>query len=159
MSVKTSHILISVVLTTLSVVSWADDDKDIVPAQMQEQVIDFVYDGVRSYYHCDYVKAETEVILRKLGAHDIFVECSGGLPYSGPNFVQTKFIAHREVVADKSTHMAKRTPVEIKFKSSCDLHATILDAVLVGFSSYELDAAKSCWYSEGNINYKMKVLN
>jgi hypothetical protein len=160
---STLALTISVVSAMFSGVAFAEDDQrdiaqDHLPVLLSSEEIRFSYSSARSAYHCDYVRAETMAILRNLGALDIEVRCSGGLPYSEFNHVTAKFVSLRETTSQKSTRTATLMPVILKFRESCDLHDRIMRSLLEGFDLYEYKKSGSCADSRGRLQYEMKVL-
>lgn len=135
-----------------------DDEKILLPAYVQEQQISFTYRGGREAYHCDFIRAETTAILRQIGAMDIEVFCRGGLPYDRNNFVETRFTSVRQTTTEKSTRMGTITPVGLNFISSCDLHRVIIESVLLGFDTFELESSGTCRNAREPLNYQFKTL-
>ena len=134
------------------------DDKDVVFAAESEESIQFRHRGVRQSYHCDFVRAETRAILRKLGATQIEVICRGGLPNNSYNYVNVSFVSLRETTSDKSTKRAYRTGAEMQFSQRCDLRQAIVENVLNGFDVYDFAQDGECRQGLGQVFYSMKTL-
>lgn len=136
----------------------ADDEKILLPVYAQEQSISFTYFGGRNAYHCDFVRAETSAILRKLGATDIQVFCRGGLPYDRANYIEAQFISSRQTTTEKSTRMGVVTPIQLNFISSCELHSVVVENVLLGFDTFELQSSGPCRNAREPLTYRFKTL-
>lgn len=124
---------------------------------LSEERVQFRYEG-RDSYHCDFIKAETSAILRRLGARDVRVHCLGGAPYERFSFVDAEFISIRQTTSIKATRLAMMTPVSLKFSKSCELHSVIVREVLLGFDVIDYVDSGSCASSRGQVTFDMKTL-
>ncbi len=123
-------------------------------AQAREsKTIDVYFFSTRTYYSCDFAESQTEKILEKIGAQDIKVRCSGGLPYYSYVDVRADF-----TVATNDDDDATYNLVEIKTDDSCDLNERILDEAFATFSTLNLNSSGVCWDSQGRLKYTAEVL-
>ena len=154
---------ISLLIMTLEMKAQAseeilDGDQKNIPVLVSNENIQFEYTSPRSSYHCDFVKAETAAILRKLGATQIFVSCTGGIPYGRTNYVQAQFQSLRQTTVDKSTRKAGMTQIILQFHQLCDLHEKIMAELLVGFDVFNYTDSGVCNFSNGEKGYDFATL-
>ena len=135
----------------------ADDNKSI-HATLMSQNVQFIYEGYRSFYSCDYVEHAVKQTLTTLGARNIKVSCNGGYPYDRANFVRASFQSIRAAALDKSTMMAAMTPVIVSASDSCDLYDQVIHNLLPSFEVYSQSNHSSCWDSRGTVEYDVTVL-
>ncbi len=143
-----------------SVAAHADDGDEplMVPAYYAQQEVSFDYAGRYQSYHCDFVRAETTAILRKLGATEIEVFCDGGLPNNRGSHIDAFFVALRQTTEDKSTRQAELAPVEFNFVSSCDLRDTLITSLLESFDVSGLTKGGTCRNSRGSLDFQFSTL-
>ena len=154
---KILNALVLAILASASVAHAQSEEKS-VPAALAATEISFTYSSFNSYYTCSYVESLTESVLIELGAENIEVDCTGGLPDTYGNFVTATFSSWREVAADKSTRTALLTPVSFGTRESCDLYERIVTSVLDGFQVYAEQKSGACWDSSGTLSYSVTVL-
>jgi hypothetical protein len=145
-------------LVCAPITAHADFGLKQVHAALQPTKVTFSYSGFRSFYSCDFAERETKLMLTKLGAVDIKVRCSGGLPYQSSLWVDSTFATIHEVPTDKSDKFAEITDVGLDYRDSCDFHKTIFDGVISKFQVYAKKVSESCWYSEGQFRAKVSTL-
>ena len=130
-----------------------------VPAQLEDQKLKFYYSSIRSAYACSYMEVQTLLILEALGAQNIDVRCTGGLPYSDYLNATIKFKSLASTTAATSELVGKRTYKELNFDESCDFNERLTRRLLKGFEVYKTKTRGSCRDSQGNITFKVELLN
>lgn len=129
-----------------------------VPAVLAPQNIQFVYSNMNSFYACDYVVNETTAMLQSLGARNVNVQCSGGIPYENFNSVSATFSTVQQVITQKSSFMGTVSDALLTAHNSCDLHLRIYENVIKSFQVYSQQESDTCWDASGDFQAKVTVL-
>ncbi len=129
-----------------------------LPAVLAPQNVQFVYSNMNSYYACDYVVNQTTAMLQSLGARNVNVQCSGGIPYQSFNAVSATFSTVQQVTAQKSTFMGTVSNALLTTHSSCDLHLRIYESVIKSFQVYSQQESDTCWDASGDFQAQVTVL-
>lgn len=113
------------------------------------------YTNMRAFYSCDYAESQTEHYLELLGARDIKVRCTGGLPDFQSVNLTAEFLA--PVISTDGVE-AEWQAVTLKARESCDFNETIAKRVMKYFPTRANEAQSSCWASEGSFSSTLEVL-
>ena len=138
-------------------VSSSDTGKKVSAMLMPAQV-QFSYFNQNSLNSCDYVQGMTTEMLQAMGARNVKVQCTGGIPYDNGNFVTATFTTVHEAGTAKSTLLGVVSDVSLSASESCDLHRTIYMNVVKSFQVYAQNENDSCWNSEGRFEAHLQVL-
>jgi len=114
--------------------------------------------GGRSYYSCDSVEAETQSILKTLGAKNISVRCTGGIsPFGGfhsPAFVRANYsVLSFEVQGNMTVAIAN----ERIDGNNCHLTNSIVNGVEKKFEISKL-RTRNCFRASDRTMVTMDVL-
>jgi hypothetical protein len=111
------------------------------------------FSSTNTYYSCSAAEALTTAHLQTLGAEDIKVVCSGGLP---DWWYLDVFASY--TIASASDVSASYLPVTIETTSSCDLNEAILTELFANFYVKNLATKGTCTDSKGRLTFSAKVL-
>lgn len=118
--------------------------------------------GDRIYYNCDSVESETKSLLKKLGAENIRVTCSGGydhhMGHSGPAFVSARFVAPTMTKNNAAPRLASVREVRIRGNDNCHFMSNTLEALSEVLELDVLSGDRSCFSSRSRSNYVVSVL-
>jgi hypothetical protein len=114
-----------------------------------------VYSSLRAYYSCDYAEQRAKHYAEILGAKDVEVRCTGGLPEFTSINIDVTFLAPT-VTFDGD--VATWQPVSIKTRESCDFNEMIAKRIMKAFPTREMTTQSSCWNAEGSFSYDFEVL-
>ncbi|MES2856997.1 MAG: hypothetical protein V4692_14105 [Bdellovibrionota bacterium] len=115
----------------------------------------FSYSNTRAYYGCEYAQAQVKHYMNLIGARDVEVDCSGGLPDFNSLNLEVNFLA---AVVTSDGVDAEWTPVVLKSRESCEFNETIVRNLLKHFATRDNDTQSSCWNSEGSFTYEFETL-
>jgi hypothetical protein len=139
----------------LSGLAMADDT--LVSSNYVAKEVNFSYWSRWSAYSCDYVQEQATTFLKALGAIDIKVSCTGGLPYTSQF---SSFITFDVLQPDAAGDLkAKYSLAQIKGNESCSFNVALLNEILRVLPSRSVHASNSCWESQGSYTYSLEVLN
>lgn len=122
----------------------------------------FLGAGDRIYYSCDSVESDTRSLLKKLGAENIRVSCSGGfdhyMGYSGPAYVSARFIAPTMTKNNAVPRLATVREVRLRGSDNCHFMSNTLEALSEVLEMNIKPGNHSCFGSRSNSNYLVRVL-
>lgn len=124
-----------------------------------EQEVNFTYFGneeigTRSYHNCDSVESSAKSILKKLGATDISVRCTGGLD------VWSRMALPVNLRASFNTPVVTGESYEIvKLRGdNCGLETRMIKSFLKVFTNIEvLKERSNCGMSRATYSFELKV--
>ncbi len=115
--------------------------------------------GDQIYYNCDSVESTVKSMLKKLGAEDIRVRCTGGIDeWSTPTsaFVTAKFVAASMVKNNQAPRVASIKSVTLRDDGNCHLYNETLMALSEGMELDVVDGPSYC-SSGSRIRNKFEV--
>lgn len=124
------------------------------PATFVTKSVDFSYSSFRSYYACSYAETQAVNYLKQLGARNIRVSCSGGLPHMDAIFLRATFRAAVQGGQSTATWQA----VKIRNRDACDFNERLVRELLPEFSIRNVYKSGTCWDSQGRFTYNLSVL-
>lgn len=102
--------------------------------------------GTRIYYNCDSVEAEVEALMKKFGAKNVEVSCTGGInPWGGmatDAFVRLSMDVLTEYVG--GTTAAEYQLVEVRETRNCHMLKEVTKATKDLFRVQDLDYTRTC---------------
>lgn len=142
-----------------SVSAFAASPSGQVPAVLVPQKVQFFYSDPYSIYSCDAVQYIAKNMLKNLGARNIDVNCSGGLPYTDSNAVTATFSTLQLAPSNAKPNIAGTvTSVTLNAHDSCDLNKTVFEDVIKSFRVYSTHEYDSCWDASGDFQAQVQVL-
>lgn len=99
--------------------------------------------GEQVYYNCDSVESSVYSILKKIGAEQIKVNCTGGLDdwrFPMPAYVSARFIAASSIKNKQAPRKASVESISLRDNGSCHLFKETLNTLEV---AVELNVTKS----------------
>ena len=119
--------------------------------------------GEQVYYNCDSVEDTVESMLKKLGAENISVRCTGGLDqdwrFPTPANVSARFIAASSVKNNQAPRKASVQNVVLRDNGSCHLYKETLETLEVAMELEIVKAPGACRAdSRIRSNFQVNVL-
>ena len=88
--------------------------------------------GDQVYYNCDSVESSVKSMLKKVGAENISVRCTGGLDrwsFPTPAYVTAKFVAASMVKNNSAPRKALVQNVTLRDNGNCQMYLNTLEAL------------------------------
>lgn len=130
-----------------------------VSASAFAESVSFSYSGLeawgRSYYHCDYVEAQTEKVLELFGASNINISCYGGIEHGRMEPVSINATFDAPVV----TGVVERATFKgNSWDSACGINVAIVKNVLPKFSNVKvLSKRDTCSSERSRYSYDFEI--
>lgn len=122
----------------------------------------FLGAGDRIYYNCDSVESETKSLLKKMGAENIRVSCTGGfdhyIGHSGPAYVRARFVAPTMTKNNATPRLAEVREVRLRGNDNCHFMSNTLEALSEVLELDIVSGDRSCFGTRSNSNYVVSVL-
>lgn len=109
--------------------------------------VKFDYWSSHSYYACSYVEQKAHFFAEKLGATDITVKCTGGLPWNDWVSADISYaVPMKKSVAEVT---------KLRVNEACDFNQKLIEKIIPTFNPTEVKRKGVCWDSSGRLRYSV----
>lgn len=134
-----------------------------VDSVWSQRKVDFFYGSSHEMYSCDYVTDQASAILERMGARDVKIYCSGGLPYETMVSATIHFAAAIPVaelgdVRGLPIEPAMWNAASFSGYESCEFNDELIQNISAAVKTRAMKHSSNCWYSQGSYNFSLEVL-